>query len=83
MDRQSAQPRGSCVRQFACLRIISYMTSLLGALRKGGALTLTKTSPNPTHLHRVPAAGQGSWKAALHPSLHVMVRASVPDVTFV
>ena len=86
MDQQSAQPRCSCVRLFVHLRIISYMTTLLGTLGEGGALAWTETGPNSTHLHRAPlgmAAGQGSWKPALHPSLHVMVRAYVPDVTFV
>lgn len=62
------------------------MTSLLGALGEGGALASTRTCPNSTLLHRAPlrtAAGQGSWKPASHPSLHVMVRAYVPDVTYV
>lgn len=62
------------------------MTSLPGALGEGGALASAKTNPNSTHLHRAPlgtAAGQGSWKPALHPSLHVIVRAYVPDVSFV
>lgn len=87
MDWQSAQPRCSCVRQFAWLKIISYMTSFLGALGEGGALASTETSPNSLHLHRAPlgtaATGQGSWKSALHSSLHMMVRACVSDVTFV
>lgn len=64
----------------------SYMTCLLGALGEGGAPALTKPSPSSTYLHRVPlgtAAAQGSWKPALPPSLHLMVRAYLPDVAFV